>query len=315
MKDFKQLLHSSFKSNETEEWLDIHFTRPVGLVFALLWQRLGVSPNAVTLLSVVLGAAAGYMFYFTDLAHNLAGVALLVLANLCDSTDGQLARLTHQTSALGRALDGFSSELWFFCIYLALALRLDGQFMPYTDVEWGIWIWALAAVSGLIGHSSQSSLSDYYRQIHLYFLQGNKELDSYRSQLAVYEQTPRKAVVLRLYHYFYAHYCKRQEARTPAFQQFFALWQQAVAGPQGATGTAAVREQFLRGSRRLIPYTNILTFNVRALVLYLTCLGNFPWVYFFFEITVLHALYIYMHKQHEALCRRMSEQLTEQLKQ
>ena len=38
MSSFKELLRASFKSDDTEEWLDVHFTRPIGLVFALLWN-------------------------------------------------------------------------------------------------------------------------------------------------------------------------------------------------------------------------------------------------------------------------------------
>ena len=34
MSSFKELLRASFKSDDTEEWLDVHFTRPIGLVFA-----------------------------------------------------------------------------------------------------------------------------------------------------------------------------------------------------------------------------------------------------------------------------------------
>ena len=59
------------KSDDTEEWLDIHFTRPIGLAFALLWHRLGVTPNTITLLSIVLGIAAGAMFYFQNLYYNM----------------------------------------------------------------------------------------------------------------------------------------------------------------------------------------------------------------------------------------------------
>lgn len=90
----KTLFRDSLKSADTEETIDIYFTRPVGLVFALLWNKLGVHPNAITILSIFLGIGAGYMFYFSDLTHNLMGVVLLMLANFCDSTDGQMARLT-----------------------------------------------------------------------------------------------------------------------------------------------------------------------------------------------------------------------------
>ena len=110
-KKFGELLKASMKSDDTEEWLDIHFTRPIGLAFALLWHRLGVTPNTITLLSIVLGIAAGAMFYFQNLYYNIIGVILLILANLCDSTDGQLARLTNQRSMKGRCLDGLQAHM------------------------------------------------------------------------------------------------------------------------------------------------------------------------------------------------------------
>ena len=59
-------LQATFKSMDTEEWLDIHFTRPIGYVWALFFKRLHVHPNVVTIFSILLGMAAAVMFYFTD---------------------------------------------------------------------------------------------------------------------------------------------------------------------------------------------------------------------------------------------------------
>ena len=39
---------------DTEEWLDIHFTRPIGYVWALFFKRLHVHPNVVTIFSILL---------------------------------------------------------------------------------------------------------------------------------------------------------------------------------------------------------------------------------------------------------------------
>ena len=186
----KELLAASLKSKDTEEWLDVHFTRPIGLAFALLWHKLGVAPNYITVLSMFLGVAAGVMFYFTDFLHNLFGVMLLMLANFCDSTDGQLARLTNQKSMIGRCLDGFAGDVWFFAIYLAIVLRIWNQNMLGTSEPWGFYGLALAAIAGIVSHMQQSSLSDYYRQIHLYFLKGDEgsELDTYEAQRAELEK-------------------------------------------------------------------------------------------------------------------------------
>ena len=67
-------------------------------------------------------------------------------------------------------------------------------------------------------HSPQSSLADYYRQIHLLFLKGREgsELDSYESQHAIYKSLPRKgALFSRAFYYNYQNYCKSQERRIP----------------------------------------------------------------------------------------------------
>ncbi len=317
MATFRELLQASFKSEDTEEWLDVHFTRPIGLVFALLWNKLGIHPNVITIVSFFLGAGAGWMFSHTDLEHNLYGVALLMLANFCDSTDGQMARLSGKKTLLGRVLDGFSGDVWFFCIYVGIAWRLMGQAIPGTDIGWSVWIWALAFLAGVASHSPQSSLADYYRQIHLFFLKGKSgsELDNYVQQRAMFESLPLKQWFAKLYYYFYSNYCKSQEKRTPAFQSFFARWNEAVL-KDGSERTETVRKSFLAGSRPLMPYTNLLTFNSRAIAVYLTCIAGClthdvvgPWLYLLFEIIVLNLLYIRMHKSHEALCRKAEDEL------
>ena len=69
---------------------------------ALFFNKLGVSPNSITIASIFIGIAAGICFYFQSLAINVIGMLLLIWANSYDSADGQLARMTGQKSALGR---------------------------------------------------------------------------------------------------------------------------------------------------------------------------------------------------------------------
>lgn len=303
----KELLAASLKSKDTEEWLDVHFTRPIGLAFALLWHKLGVAPNYITVLSMFLGVAAGVMFYFTDFLHNLFGVMLLMLANFCDSTDGQLARLTNQKSMIGRCLDGFAGDVWFFAIYLAIVLRIWNQNMLGTSEPWGFYGLALAAIAGIVSHMQQSSLSDYYRQIHLYFLKGDEgsELDTYEAQRAELEKLKGKEGVFwdRAFHSNYQNYCKSQEKRTPEFQKLRKTIETNFRTVEKMP--EEWKEEFLKGSRPLMPMTNFLTFNSRAIFIYITCLLNIPWVYFLLEITLYNIIYIYMHKRHEELCEKI----------
>ena len=306
-RSFSELLKASFKSEDTEEWLDVHFTRPIGLAFALMWEKLGVHPNAITILSIFLGVGAGWMFHYDDFMSNVWGVVLLMFANFCDSTDGQLARLTGKKTLVGRVLDGFSGDVWFFAIYLAIVVRLWNEPIPFIEGEtWDIFIFLICLYAGVFCHSPQSSLADYYRQIHLYFLLGKKgsELDDSASQIKKYEElTWTGNFIGKLFYKNYAAYCRSQEKRTPQFQKFYKQVRERYADAEQIP--QELRDEFRKGSLPLMKYTNLLTFNSRAIIIYITCLAGVPYIYPIMELTVYWAMYAYMHRKHEELCGKL----------
>ena len=50
-------------------------------------------------------------------------------------------------------------------------------------------------------------------------------------------------------------------------------------------------------------YANILTFNTRAIVLYVSLLVGQPLWYLLFETIILNALFLFMRSRHEKICR------------
>ena len=54
-------------------------------------------------------------------------------------------------------------------------------------------------------------------------------------------------------------------------------------------------------------YANLLTFNSRAILIYVTCLLGVPYVYPLVEIVVFSLMYRHMHSTHEALCLRLTK--------
>ena len=294
-------LDSTLKSMDTEEWLDIHFTRPLGLLWAKFFNYFGIHPNVVTILSIILGVAAGVCFYFEDIRITLLGIFLLVWANLYDSCDGQLARMTGKKTRLGRILDGFAGDAWFFTIYFFICLRLTPT--------WGIWIWLLAAVSGLICHAKQCQLADYYRNIHLFFLKGvsGSELDNTDKLTEEFQELSwRRDFLWKLFLYFYRNYTHSQEKLTPNFQRLSKALKEKFGSeslPQ------ALCDDFRKGSLPLMKWTNILTFNTRAIFLYVVLLLGQPWLYFVFELTVMNIICFYMRNKHEKLCKQILSQL------
>lgn len=296
----KKKLTATFKSQDTEEWLDIHFTRPLGLLWANFFNAFNIHPNVVTILSIFLGLGAGIMFCFEDLAYNIIGILLLIWANLYDSCDGQLARMTGKKTRWGRILDRFAGDVWFFAIYFAICWRLTP--------EWGVWIWILCAFAGFICHGKQCQLADYYRNIHLYFLKGEKgsELDNSRKLTKEFRSlTWRHDGTWKLFLFFYRNYTRSQEQMTPTFQRFKTKTDQLY----GRALPQQLRDDFRRGSLPLMKWANILTFNTRAIVLYISVLIGQPWIYPVFEITVMSALFFHMRNQHEKLCDQLQQSL------
>ena len=312
----KKGLEASFKSMDTEEFLDIHFNRPIGYVWALFFNRFGVHPNVVTVLSIFLGIGAGVMFYYPDIKHTLAGIFLLMWANHYDSCDGQLARMTGKKTRWGRMLDGFAGDIWFFAIYFAICLRLTFQPLPFgigaeNGATWGVLIWIIAFFSGTVCHSKQCALADYYRNIHLFFLKGTSgsELDNFKQQREIFHSLPwKRNFWWKMFLYFYGNYTRKQERMTPNFQRFYAFVQQKY----GNDMPQDLRDEFRRLSLPLMKYTNILTFNTRAIALYISLLIGEPWLYFLFEIVVMTTIYAYMHHRHEAMSAYLYQKYAEQ---
>ncbi len=302
---------ATLKSQDTEGPFELYVTRTPGYLWACLFKWLGVHPVAVTLMSIAIGAASGWFFYSENLETNLIGMVLLIWANWYDCADGQLARMTGKRTLIGRILDGFCGDVWFFFIYLFLCLRMQGQNIPFTNVEWGIWIWILGAWAGLRCHGRQCAIGDYYRNIHMFFLFGKDkaELDSQAKILN--EMNSMKWISRdwfhKLYLYFYARYTGSQEAQVKSFHTMMHHLQKKY----GEDIPDTIREDFCKESRPLMPLTNIITFDTRVAVLFLSIGFGIPWLYFIFESTVLEAIRFHMIKRHERLCERITKQYTE----
>ncbi len=315
-------IKSTFKSGDTEEWLDIVWTRPIGYRIAKVCEKLDIHPNTVTITSMIIGAfsclffAHGSFYYegTQGLAYNIIAICMLAFANFLDSADGQLARMTGKKTQLGRILDGAASEVWFIPIYLSLVYR----FFQHHDIEFS-WLhiadgdtartvatavlFVMVLISGFVCHAGQCRIADYYRQIHLLIVNGKEgsELDSSQRQQEIYDAMPWKGHLLeKAFQATYVNYTRQQEKDTPRFQALRKKMTELYGGM--AYAPKETRDRFRRLSLPLMKYTNILTFNTRAIALYLLALLDVPALYFLFEIVVMSLLAAYMRHRHETMC-------------
>ena len=285
-------LQSTLKSGDTEEWIDILFYRRLGFAVAKISARLGIRPNTITIISIFWGVLAGHLYYYNDLYMNILGIISLIIANTLDSADGQLARMTNDKTQLGRILDGLAGNFWFVSIYLHLALR-------FTNEGYGLWIWILFGVTGLC-HIFQAAIADYYRNAHLYFLKGETGSEFHTSR-QVREQLKNlswsKNFGMKLFTYSYLNYTLEQELFTGKLKKLT----EAVRLRGFDQLPEGFREQFRQENKSLMKYTNILTFNTRAVVLWVSLLTFFPLAYWIFELTVLNAILLYMITKQEQI--------------
>ena len=300
---------STIKSYDTEEFIDLWIYRPYGYKCAQFFKNRGIHPNVITIISIFLGIAAGICFITPTLRWNILGMFFLLWANLYDSTDGQLARLTGQKTRWGRILDGFAGDVWFFFIYLAIAVRETFEPIPFApEYEWGVIIWILCSFSGFWIHGSQCQLADYYRNIHLYFIQekNGNEFDNSQAQKTRYKETSWKGNFFwKIFLHAYIGYTANQERMSPQFQKFI----KTVNEKYHNNIPTKLREEFRRRSLPLMKYTNILTFNSRALFLWFSLLIKEVWLYIFFEIIILGIIFLYMQYCHEKLCKELTTKI------
>ena len=321
--------YQTLKSVETEDWLDFHVIRPFCFQLARLFAKFDIHPNTVTIWSIFIGAGSSLLFasgcYYYEgglgLLYNLAAIFLLMWADFFDCVDGQLARLTGKKSPMGRILDGLAGFTWFVPIYLAL----DYRFYCHHEIEFG-WlgiadtpentmiattvVFILSLISGFMGMGGQQRLADYYIQVHLFFLKGEKgsELDNSKRQQEIYDQMPKDAPWYeRQFQKSYIGYTCKQEKSTPQFQRLMALLKEKYGSADNMP--EEVREEFHRHSLSLMKWNGLLTFNFRETWFFLFCLLDVPAMTYLYEIIGMGLLTSYVNHRHESFSRQIADKL------
>jgi len=98
--------------------------------------RLGLTPNLISFVSLLLGLAAGYVLWR---GWFLWGIVLIVLTSLADMLDGATARAGNLGTLFGGILDHVLDRYAEF--FILSGILLSGQVHP---------IWPLVALSGMI---------------------------------------------------------------------------------------------------------------------------------------------------------------------
>ena len=291
-------IEATYKAREVEGVLDLYFYRPIGFRLARLFAKLKMTPAAVTWLGGLLGVIAGHLYYYRDLRTNVIGMALHVCANALDNADGQLARLTHREDRDGRIIDSIADHLVFLSIYVHLTFR-------YLVAGSSPAICLLALAAG-ISHALQGAAADYYRSSYLYFVTDRAGTGSDSSSVLrsnyrelSWRTKPWNKLLLALY----LNFTRQQELLSPHLRRL-----RDTAGQLFHSEIPNwLRTHYRNLARPMFKWWSLLMTNTRMLVLFALLFIGQPIWYFWFELTLLNLLLVYLIVRQENMAKSLEE--------
>lgn len=114
--------------------------------------KTGITPNAITILSLLVALLSACFFYLGEL---LIGLGLMVLAIVMDMFDGAVARAANMISKFGATLDHTLDRYAEFLFILGLMMGPAGAVsIPWWPLEPGDrfvpWFWGVFALFGMV---------------------------------------------------------------------------------------------------------------------------------------------------------------------
>ena len=170
---------TSLKKIEVEEFFDLYFYRPLAFLLVKAIYNTSITPNQLTVISMMFGVIGGFFYSYGNYSAFITGAILVLLYNVVDCSDGQLARLKKNGTAVGRILDGIADYVVSVAAYVGIAFG-------YANSSSNPLLWWIITVAAGLSNAIQSGLLDFYRTRYLdYVLDRVSVLDE---GLKVFEQ-------------------------------------------------------------------------------------------------------------------------------
>ncbi len=192
--DLQSLYRQTLKSDAfySDELINVLILRPIAALFVWLVYPTTLTPNHVTLLAIVAGFEAGGAYWIGTPAAIAAGGVLIVLKDILDDADGQLARAKNLYSRRGRFLDSLGDVAVNIVVFAALTHAVYRIHTNATTVWFGIL--------SLLGITLRVSYHVFYQASFLH-LQNRYELNRISEEVTG-EDAGGDPVALRLQEWF-----------------------------------------------------------------------------------------------------------------
>lgn len=130
----------------TESFMSRHVERPISLAISrrLAWTE--VTPNMMTVVSLVIGLLSAPFFLMPQPGFQFIGGFLFLAHSILDGCDGELARLKFQESRWGGLLDFWGDNLVHIAIFLCMAIG----WRDTIHANWPLLV-GVSAIAGTLG--------------------------------------------------------------------------------------------------------------------------------------------------------------------
>lgn len=133
--------------------LDTHarkYVNPIIEVGAKFFLRLKLTPNNITILSLLLGISSSIFLYFD---MKVVSVIILWISGYLDAVDGAMARRSNKTSSFGTLLDIVSDRIVEVSIILVLGIK-------FIDVRYNLIVLAVCILMSMTIFLTVGALSE-----------------------------------------------------------------------------------------------------------------------------------------------------------
>jgi phosphatidylglycerophosphate synthase len=161
----------------------VHVLRKVSPYFTKFFIMHKITANQVSILGILIGILSAFMLSLgTSLM--LVGCLLYQFWNLCDSIDGEIARVTDTKTLSGKYLETISEAISECCFVLfwgvGLSRMLDNALFFYSGLIFAIFVMSLNCFArtrdGLLSSRAQtdvgklSGVKGFYKKLRIWFI-------------------------------------------------------------------------------------------------------------------------------------------------
>ncbi|MDO9576719.1 MAG: CDP-alcohol phosphatidyltransferase family protein [Candidatus Cloacimonadales bacterium] len=156
LKEYKK----SLKHMVFDETLTLYILRPIAFIFVKMFYPTKITPNQVSLMTIIVGILSGYFFSRGDVTSYFIAGVLYFLCLVLDCVDGMIARLKKNGTPVGRIVDGFADYIVGIVVYIGLGIGFSKGLVPIDFWPYSYWLLLVISAASHIFHAV---IVDYYR--------------------------------------------------------------------------------------------------------------------------------------------------------